>query len=192
VEIVRDDVPENEVVLRFLEAEIDKEHLRAVMFRLGIPRSLVMDANLDDASQNEQRALALRYHRGYPDASLFEGFPRDVHWSVVRVSRDELLDALYITFEGWDRISGGTREVREGARRLVAGEVEGETLGKFASRPGFADVLGGLMAVSDGEKVVWLEGHHRATTIALHPEQSPESFEIYLGRSYGFAQWKWF
>ena len=38
MEVVRDNVTEAEVVLRFLEAEIDKENLRAVMSHFGARR----------------------------------------------------------------------------------------------------------------------------------------------------------
>ena len=176
MEMVRDDVSEAEVVLRFLQAEIDKPNVKTVMTALGAPRSLIGDGDLRDSTENAPRAVLLRCHRGYPDLFLFSGFPSDVHWSLVRVTPDELFEFRY------------TRDVQEGARRLLAGEAKNATAQEFAARQHLPTALGSQIAVTDGTDCVFVEGHNRVTTLAMFPDHCPETLQIYLGRSYGFRR----
>jgi hypothetical protein len=79
--IIRD-ATEEEVVLAFLEAEVDSpNHTLPDSFR-----ALVEDADLSDAYTNYRRRAALYAWR----EPLFEGFPTEVTWKLVRVTAAEL------------------------------------------------------------------------------------------------------
>ncbi len=189
-------MPEQEVVLRWLQGERDKGDLHNWMQQIGAPISLLSlisdDATIDDAEDNRIRGLFLGF-RGYPNdprGGLFIGWPDDAHWSLVSVTREELLDLRYIAKDKrWLDIGGGTRDPKEGARRLLAGLPHRATAADFDIRPDLP--LGSIIAVSDGVDCVLVEGHNRVTAIALHPDECPDALQIYLARSVGFRHWYW-
>ena len=57
---------------------------------------------------------------------LFAGFPDDVEWELVTLTRDELLAILYINWDWWLKVSRGTRLA------TVAADVQGRDEGDRA------------------------------------------------------------
>jgi hypothetical protein len=115
---------------------------------------------------------------------LFFGFPDDVRWERVALTRDEVLAILYINWDWWLTVSNGTRLA------TVAAEVQGRDEGDrriaaaAASNPE-------LIVVTDPKrsKLVLLEGHVRLTAYAAFPENLPDELDAYLGVSPRIAEW---
>jgi hypothetical protein len=150
----------------------------------------------DRVRELEERGLTgadlLAEHRGWGrDVGLFAGFPASLAWFLASLSRDEVLDILYIDWDWWLKISGGTRQPRVAAERIHAGLVPGveakseEPLARSAGRnpP--------LIAVrtSADSPLVLLEGHVRLTAYALYPEHVPNELEAFVGESAAVAGW---
>src|SRR5713101_2114114 len=78
-------VTEDEMVLAFLQAEIDASRYRdfynACLAVLGFERILIDKPDLNDPVANEARKRLLQGARGYgSNTALFTGFPTDVRW----------------------------------------------------------------------------------------------------------------
>lgn len=198
MEIVRPS-SEEEVVLRFLEAEIDKPALQAWMLHLGVDDAPIRSGDISSDQENEARARLLGY-RGYrnfgptPGAHgiLFRGMPSEVVWDQVRMTIDELLAIRYMNYPDWVNGSGGTRSALVAAERLREGETIGDRgVDSFRPRTGLSAALTSLVALSDGSGCVLMEGHNRLTTLALHPEARPETVHVYLGRHAEMSRWGW-
>jgi hypothetical protein len=126
-------------------------------------------------AQNEDRKLAWREREG-----LFDGFPRDVSWERVALTRDEVLAILYINWDWWLEISGGTRL----PRWVDVSHADRGVAAVAATNPE-------LIVVTDPRrsKLVLLEGHVRLTAYAAFPELLPDELEVFLGTSSDMPEW---
>src|SRR5690349_2768930 len=102
----------------FLRADLESgrfgPRLRAALARDGVEL---------DSTDPAQRRRLLDEVRAYESRDgLFLGFPREVDWFRVALTRGEVLDILFIDWSWWLDLSGGTRRPREAARRIRAGE----------------------------------------------------------------------
>src|SRR5215211_1338445 len=172
----------------YLRAELESDRfgsqLRGLLARVG--------RELGSADAAYRRRL-LDEHRGYGSRTgMFGGFPRDMDWYRASLTRDEVLDILYIDYSWWIELSGGTRRPRDAARRIYGGELTGMTAGATADEhEPFLASTSELIAVTTStlEKLVAVEGHARLTAYALFPERVPEDGEIVLGVSDELATW---
>jgi hypothetical protein len=168
-------ITEDEMLAEFVRGELDSE-------RYGEKVRALVARGLDPWQVLEE-------HRAYERRDgLFGGFPDDVDWYRALLSRDEVLDILYINWDWWLRISGGTRSAREAARRIRAGEVAGVTAEEH-------DVISRsrapLIAVTNPAHtpLVLVEGHVRLTSYALFSEAVPAELELLVGISPSIAGW---
>jgi hypothetical protein len=115
---------------------------------------------------------------------LFAGFPDDVAWERVALTRDELLGILYINWDWWLTVSKGTRLARVAAKVQGGDEGDRAIAAAAATNPP-------LIAVTDParSKLVLLEGHVRLTAYAAFPEYLPDELEAYRGVSPRIAEW---
>jgi hypothetical protein len=128
------------------------------------------------------RAILAAY-RSWPDQGLFGGFPGDVSWSRARLTRDELLDILYINWDWWLTVTNGSR------RPLDAASIQGRDAGDEAIARA-ARTNPPLIAVrAPASYLVLLEGHVRLTAYAAFREHVPDELEIYLGESPRMDRW---
>lgn len=115
---------------------------------------------------------------------LFAGFPDDVAWKRVALTREEVLGILYINWDWWRTVSKGTRLA------TVAAEVQGRDEGD-RTVAGAAATNPELIAVTDPprSKLVLLEGHVRLTAYAAFPGLLPDELAVYLGVSRRIGRW---
>ena len=186
------------MIAAFLRAEIDSdrygETLRGLLARDGRGDDVLSRPDPADADANRYRRQLLDEHRAYERrAGLFLGFPDVVEWFRAALERDEVLDILYIGWDWWLRLSGGTRRPRDAARRIRAGEMAGVAPG---DEPLAAALRANppppeLIAVSTRAlaPLVLVEGHKRLTAYALFPHYLPRELEILLGVSDEMTGW---
>ena len=183
----------------FLRAELDSgrygEKLRALLARDRRGLDVLRRPDFANVGENRYRRRLLDDHRAYERREgLFFGFPAEVDWSRALLDRDEVLDILYINWDWWLRISGGTRRPRDAARRIRAGEVDGVTAEE--DQPVAAALRRErppppLIAVTTPAHfpLVLVEGHVRLTAYALFPDYLPAELEILVGISDAIAGW---
>jgi hypothetical protein len=142
------------------------------------------EAELSPASRWTAAEVEDRRRTWRERVGLFQGFPDDVVWGRVAVTRAEILEILYINWDWWLQISNGTR------LPSVAAEVQGGDEGDRAVAA-LAATNPELIVVTDPErsKLVLLEGHVRLTAYAAFPGDLPDELEIYLGSSPRIGEW---
>lgn len=142
-------------------------------------------AELADAARWTEAEVDERRRQWRERDGLFGGFPADVAWERVALTRDEVLTILYIDWDWWLTVSRGTRLA------TVAAEVQGRDEGDRAIAAAAA-TNPELIVVSDPErsKLVLLEGHVRLTAYGAFPEHLPDELEAYLGVSPRIGEWR--
>jgi len=108
-----------------------------------------------------------------------------------------VLSILYIDWDWWLEISGGTRRPLDAAVRIRAGEAAGANADAdepIAARLRSDEPPPELIVAStpDLTRLVAVEGHVRLTAYALFPEYLPEELPVYLGTSEGMTGWAQF
>ena len=186
---------EDEMVLCFLRAERNSPRWReALAGRIGGRWYLLDQPDLQDEAQNEDRRTVLGY-RGYGlNDYLFRGFPDDVEWWFVRMTRAEVGDLMF--GQGiCDELTEGTRLVSVAAKNASTVECKGDAPGL---NEGIARVLeldsdGAsleplvIVSTSPADQHVLVEGYSRACAYASRPE-GPD-VEAFAGYSTGIAHW---
>jgi hypothetical protein len=161
---------QDEVLGCFVQAERDSERYGHTVRKL-----------LERVPDNPGAVLSA--YRAWPDGGLFGGFPRDVRWHRARMTKDELLEILYINWDWWLRLTNGTRRPRDAAANQPADESDRVIARAAATNPP-------LIAVREpGSYLVLLEGHVRLTAYATFPEHVPDELEIYVGESPRMREW---
>jgi hypothetical protein len=193
---------EPEVIAVFLRGELDSprfgERIRELLPAEGLDESALLSPHLDDADENARRARILEEHRAWLRRDgLFGAWPGRVDWSLVGLAPDEVLQILYIDWDWWLRVSGGTRRPVDAAARIRANEVPGssaEEHEQIAARLRSDESPLELILASTPElsRLVAVEGHVRLTAYALFPEYLPEELPAYLGTSDDMGDWALF
>jgi hypothetical protein len=188
---------EAEVVADFLRGELRSERWRAQLLALvdedGADLAVVERPKVDDPVESAYRARLLDRHRAWlRREGLFHGFPEKVEWQRAALSPEEVVDILYIDWDWWLRLSGGTRRSLDAAARIREGAVPGVTAEEH--EPIARRTHPPPIVVTDPERsrLVCVEGHVRLTAYALYPEHLPEELEIYLGTAPDMAAWSEF
>jgi hypothetical protein len=195
-------ISEDEMIAVFLQGELGSERfgsaIKALLVRGGLEDAVVRHPDLTDAAENAARRRLLDEHRAYERREgLFGSFPRDVAWHRAALSPDEVLEILFIDWDWWLELSGGTRRPRDAAERIRAG------VAREADVAGHEPIAAALrrtppppeliaLTTSDLRPLVLVEGHVRLTSYAVFPESLPERLEILLGVSPHAASWALF
>ena len=193
---------EAEVVAAFLSGELESERWRGSLLALlredGMDAAVVESPDVDEPAESVYRARLLDRHRAWlRREGLFNGFPEHVEWRRAALSPEEVLGILYVDWDWWLRLSGGTRRPLDAAARIRRGAVPGVTAEEheaIASRLRTDDPQPQLIAATDPDRtrLVCLEGHVRLTAYALYPEYLPDELEIFLGTAPDMAGWSEF
>jgi hypothetical protein len=188
----------DEVILAFLQAEIDSPTMRGSIVTAGLAHiradrgQLVDRADLSNPQQNYVRQWLLGYARGYGlNQYLFTSFPSDTAWRLFTVIPPELESFKYANDQGWTEPSGPTRLVAAGVKnveQIQAGE-KVENVAGIATRLRGGDRFPPLIAVqcAGAADVVLMEGHTRATAYVL--TGLPDVIEVFIGTSE--RMWDW-
>ena len=103
-------------------------------------------------------------------------------------------DILYIDWDWWLELSGGTRRPRDAARRILEDEGADATAAEhepLAAALQTTPPPPELIAVTTTARtpLVLVEGHARLTAYALFPDYLPAKLEILLGVSDEMPRW---
>lgn len=194
---------EDQVILAWLQAEIESPDFQAYLVgnppnpaNLAAALKAARTPDLRDAEQNKYRREIVTeiygFGRGVGSA---EGLGNDLTWRRWRLMTDEVSELLYARREGaWHLLSPATRKVAEGATNVghvFTGDATNMVVLSLASGLCHSDRrIPELIALRrpDG-RLVLLEGHARATAIALEAHRFPHGVEAYVGDGPSVANW---
>lgn len=196
---------EAEVVLAFLRAEVESprfgDDVRRALADVG-GMGVIREPDLDSAAENEARGRALTIARGWPDAEVFEDFPRaSVEWSHGTLPPDVLARVRFIDYSYWNELSGGSRRPADVRGTIEAGalpewlvELGTDWPFELAERLTGTEVVDDLivMGTPDLSRLVLLEGHARLTAIFVGGLERRLSVRAYLGVSPEIERWDCF
>ena len=196
---------EDQVILAWLQAEIESVGFQRYL--AGEPANpvylaLVLKAtrspNLRDADQNElRRKIMVKTHGWGVGIKSFEGLADDVKWRRARVTSHEVGEMFYASgHAAWATLAPVTRKVAEGASNVghvFTGDMTNMLVLSLALRiceanptPKLPEII--CLARSDGHLVL-MEGHTRATAIALEGHHFPRGVNVFIGRSPSVESW---
>jgi hypothetical protein len=187
---------ESEVVLAFLQAEIDSprwaKYYPVALAESGVNRTELIDrADLKDEAANGVRRALLGRVRGFGlNKLLFTGFPDDVQWRLVRLSAAELTILKYANCRPWNELSHGTRSVTDGAKDLAAMDAETKcSIKSIAEGVRACHTSPPLIAVESNDGfLVLVEGHRRATAYVAAGLRG--NIDLLVGSSPGISGWQ--
>ena len=191
------------MILEFLLAEAEssrfKSALDTALNEVGGKPEVITSPNLGDEQENKIRKAVLQAYRGYPGKLLFDGFPDDVKWYKKSLSKDQVLNIRFSTYNYWVELSKGTRSAKKAVETIRNKE---EIFGQ--SNDFYSDIVKDMkagkkfakltcVAASKMDNPVVIEGHSRLTAYALAPDLMPESQEVIIGispeiKNYGFYE----
>jgi hypothetical protein len=195
---------EEQVILAWLQAEIESPDFQAYIvgnppnpINLSAALKAARQPDLRDAEQNALRRRIVTSVYGFGEGTgSFEGLGRDIVWRRVRVTTDEVGEMLYARRSGpWQLVAPVTRKVAEGATNIghvFTGDSTNMVVLSLASglchsEKKVPEIIA-LKRPSDGRLII-LEGHARATAIALEAHRFPKGIEVYVGEGASIAGW---
>lgn len=205
---------EAEVVAVFLKTELRSstfgQRLREQLQKLGASESVISTPDFSNVAENELRRQLMDYRNFVSrevdtPRNLFFGFPNDIQWGVVSTSTRELLDeTLYINDNSfWCQVTGGSRLPRDAVKTFGALDA-GTPLPRSVNPERFLAVrdiiergefldLPPIILVTNGQRVINLEGHSRLTGLAWARQGQPsQPFKVILGRSSKLSDWRFY
>lgn len=188
-------IPEEAMVAHFLLMELHSVRfgsaIRGLLERERLDVQLIEHPDLNDPSENVQRAELLGAFRGYGrNADVFTDLPEDVQWWRAFVSAADLQRIKYINDTYWIDFSGGSRLVIDAAKRILAGAMPNVAAGyrslaqALAQGAQFPELI--LLYNPRQNELVVLEGHVRVTAYVLSmvlAECMPAELPVLVGCS---------
>ena len=191
---------EDEMILEYLKAEYTSERfseqLKEAFEKLGLEKSIIISADLQNTAENAGRKRLLGEFRGYGmRQKMFERFPAVSEWKLCIFSNADLEKIRYIDYSYWNELSAGTHMPLSAAETIRAGKtVYGVSNDGFLRAAEYIRNGGSFpklfFLTSDYENFVIVEGHLRMTAYALAPECF-DNIEVIVGNCSGEELKKW-
>lgn len=196
-------VSEDQVILAWLQAEIESADFQQYVIgeppdpaRLAAALKAARSPDLRDAAQNALRRAIITAARGFGQGTgSFAGLGSDIAWRRVHLSIDEVGELLYARMgSAWPLLAPVTRKVAEGATNVghvYTGDstnmvVLSLAAGLCHSQKKVPEIV--TLRRAD-DRLVILEGHARATAIALEAHRFPRGVDAYAGEGASVAGW---
>ena len=117
---------EAEMILEFLKGELNSkrfnEDLNNAINELGLDSSIILNGNIEDEQENNDRLKIMKKFRGYPDEELFERFPNIEEWKFLELNESDIDNIYYIDYDYWNELSNGTSKPVEAAKVIKSGK----------------------------------------------------------------------
>ena len=167
---------EAEMILEFLKGELNSkrfnEDLNNAINELGLDSSIILNGNIEDEQENNDRLKIMKKFRGYPDEELFERFPNIEEWKFLELNESDIDNIYYIDYDYWNELSNGTSKPVEAAKVIKSGKEIYEVSNQpfldgveYNKTNKFPPVI--LITCND-EKYLIIEGHSRMTVYGFN------------------------
>lgn len=173
-------------------------HISAIIERMAVDAKIVSDPDVSDAAGNAVRKQVFREYRGYgtDEGHFLSGFPEETIWERVALTPEEILSVLYIDWDYWIELSGGSRRPQDAVKAILAGrkvyDVPNEGFLEIAAAVRSGRRFPPIISVTSGEEgsqLVVIEGHARLTGYVLAAEALPPETEALVGTASAFERW---
>lgn len=187
-------VTEPEVIAEFLKNEFYQEEFHHDRHHF---ERLVLEANIEDASENALRRALLFRRRGH----MWRELPADTQWWQVEIGPEDLERIRVFPRAQWRKVSNGSFRLVDITERIRTQHFSGKTRDFIAKVQSLAyrlrketdssSVL--LIGVDDTQPLTILEGNHRLTAALLvSPEMVGRQFQVLCGLSPHMSQSCWY
>ena len=167
---------EAEMILEFLKGELNSkrfnEDLNNAINELGLDSSIILNGNIEDEQENNDRLKIMKKFRGYPDEELFERFPKIEEWKYLELNEKDIDNIYYIDYDYWNELSNGTSKPVEAAKVIKSGKeiyevsnqpfLDGVEYNKTNKFPPV------ILITCNNEKYLIIEGHSRMTVYGFN------------------------
>ena len=167
---------EAEMILEFLKGELNSkrfnEDLNNAINELGLGSSIILNGNIEDEQENNDRLKIMKKFRGYPDEELFERFPNIEEWKFLELNESDIDNIYYIDYDYWNELSNGTSKPVEAAKVIKSGKeiyevsnqpfLDGVEYNKTNKFPPV------ILITCNNEKYLIIEGHSRMTVYGFN------------------------
>ena len=161
---------EAEMILEFLKWELNSkrfnEDLNNAINELGLDSSIILNGNIEDEQENNDRLKIMKKFRGYPDEELFERFPNIEEWKFLELNESDIDNIYYIDYDYWNELSNGTSKPVEAAKEIY--EVSNQPFldgVEYNKTNKFPPVI---LITCNNEKYLIIEGHSRMTVYGFN------------------------
>jgi hypothetical protein len=188
---------EPEMVLAFLEAELNSPVWGRRIRELIGDTSLITSGDPRDAVQNEVRKTVLAETRGYGrNMWLFEGFPVDVDWVRLDASIGDLEAMRHMDYPSFRQLTSGSLVIGDGVANID--RVQASDNLNTRIRDTAAAVAAGLrpppliaLATAPGDALRVMEGNTRAPAYVLALPRT-DCVPVIAGYSAKASLWTWY
>ena len=111
--------------------------------------SIILNGNIEDEQENNDRLKIMKKFRGYPDEELFERFPNIEEWKFLELNESDIDNIYYIDYDYWNELSN---------QPFLDG-VEYNKTNKFPPV---------ILITCNNEKYLIIEGHSRMTVYGFN------------------------
>ena len=167
---------EAEMILEFLKGELNSkrfnEDLNNAINELGLDSSIILNGNIEDEQENNDRLKIMKKFRGYPDEELFERYPNIEEWKFLELNESDIDNIYYIDYDYWNELSNGTSKPVEAAKVIKSGKeiyevsnqpfLDGVEYNKTNKFPPV------ILIICNNEKYLIIEGHSRMTVYGFN------------------------
>ena len=167
---------EAEMILEFLKGELNSkrfnEDLNNAINELGLDSSIILNGNIEDEQENNDRLKIMKKFRGYPDEELFERFPNIEEWKFLELNESDIDNIYYIDYDYLNELSNGTSKPVEAAKVIKSGKeiyevsnqpfLDGVEYNKTNKFPPV------ILITCNNEKYLIIEGHSRMTVYGFN------------------------
>lgn len=167
---------EAEMILEFLKGELNSkrfnEDLNNAINELGLDSSIILNGNIEDEQENNDRLKIMKKFRGYPDEELFERFPNIEEWKFLELNESDIDNIYYVDYDYWNELSNGTSKPVEAAKVIKSGKeiyevsnqpfLDGVEYNKTNKFPPV------ILITCNNEKYLIIEGHSRMTVYGFN------------------------
>ena len=167
---------EAEMILEFLKGELNSkrfnEDLNNAINELGLDSSIILNGNIEDEQENNDRLKIMKKFRGYPDEELFERLPNIEEWKFLELNESDIDNIYYIDYDYWNELSNGTSKPVEAAKVIKSGKeiyevsnqpfLDGVEYNKTNKFPPV------ILITCNNEKYLIIEGHSRMTVYGFN------------------------
>lgn len=164
------------MILEFLKGELNSkrfnEDLNNAINELGLDSSIILNGNIEDEQENNDRLKIMKKFRGYPDEELFERFPNIEEWKFLELNESDIDNIYYIDYDYWNELSNGTSKPVEAAKVIKSGKeiyevsnqpfLDGVEYNKTNKFPPV------ILITCNNEKYLIIEGHSRMTVYGFN------------------------
>ena len=134
--------------------------------------SNILNGNIEDEQENNDRLKIMKKFRGYPDEEFFERFPNIEEWKFLELNESDIDNIYYIDYDYWNELSNGTSKPVEAAKVIKSGneiyEVSNQPFldgVEYNKTNKFPPVI---LITCNNEKYLIIEGHSRMTVYGFN------------------------